>query len=103
MNADWYFGTTKEEKALYESLKARIQLRRGLIHTIGNLTAVTQPLNAAMKNVSFNEKKGYFRESVLALNRYFETIMNWDEQAIQKRAETLFTIAVKVWSGPIVP
>jgi uncharacterized protein with ParB-like and HNH nuclease domain len=100
MNADWYFARTEEERSQHERLQPHIQLRRSLIHSIGNLTAVTQPLNAAMKNAGFKEKKSYFGESVLALNRYFEPVMNWDEAAIKVRADKLFTSAVAVWYSP---
>lgn len=104
MNNEWYFGysSTEEDKAQYECLRPHIQLRRKLIHTIGNLTIVTQPLNAAMKNAPFSEKKVYFRESVLALNRYFETTENWDEEAIQVRANKLYANAIIAWPGPTV-
>jgi len=76
--------------------------RRRLIHPIGNLTVVTQPLNAAMRNAGYAEKKQYLRESVLALNRYFEGVAEWDEQAIQDRAHDLFQHARTIWRGPFV-
>lgn len=100
MNADWFFGKTDEEKELYGQLQAHIAQRRVLIHTIGNLTAVTQPLNAAMKNAAFAVKKAYLNESVLALNRYFHTIAEWDDEAIRTRSDKLFVNAVAIWSSP---
>jgi hypothetical protein len=100
MNTNGYIAKTEEDKSQHVRLQPHIQLRRSLIHSVGNLTAVTQPLNAAMRNAGFTEKKGYFNESVLALNRYFEPIINWDEEAIQMRADKLFTSAVAVWPSP---
>lgn len=100
MNNDWFIGRTDEEKELYERLRSHIQQRRDLIHSVGNLTAVTQTLNAAMKNAGFAEKKQYLRESVLALNRYFDKISDWNERTIEDRAESLLQHASILWTGP---
>lgn len=100
MNNEWFFGRTDEEKERYERLRPLIQQRRNLLHSIGNLTAVTQTLNAAMRNVGFAEKKQYLRESVLALNRYFDPISDWNEHAIEERADSLLRHARILWSGP---
>ncbi len=99
MNSEWFFGQTDEEKERYERLSPLIQKRLSLIHSVGNLTAVTQTLNAAMRNAGFTEKKQYLSESVLALNRYFEGVSNWDERAIEDRAESLFRHARTLWTG----
>lgn len=99
MNTNWFFGTDEEEER-YKRLRPMIQQRRVQIHSIGNLTAVTHPLNGAMRNVGFAEKKQYFRESVLALNRYFDRVMEWNEQAIQDRADRLFGYARTIWCEP---
>jgi hypothetical protein len=100
MNNDWFFGRTDEEKERYERLRPHILQRRNLIHSIGNLTAVTQTLNAAMRNAGFTEKKQYLRESVLALNRYFDQIPVWNERAIVDRADSLLRHARTLWAGP---
>lgn len=99
MNSDWYFPKNDEEKAYYESVKAEISRRRRLIHTVGNLTAVTQPLNSAMKNAKFESKKNNFQESVLSINRYFERFECWTEEHIEKRAEVLFSHAASIWKS----
>ncbi len=100
MNNEWFFGRTEEEKESYKRLRPLIQQRRNLVHSIGNLTAVTQTLNAAMRNAGFAEKKQYLRESVLALNRYFDEISDWNEHAIEDRADSLLRHARVLWSGP---
>lgn len=100
MNNDWFYGNTEEAKERYERLHSSIQQRRTLIHSIGNLTAVTQALNTAMRNAGFADKKQYFRESVLALNRYFDQISDWNERAIEERADSLLQHAHTLWSGP---
>jgi hypothetical protein len=101
LNTDLSYYLVNEEKEMYIRLEPLIRRRRSLIHSIGNLTVVTQPLNAAMKNAGFAQKKQYLRESVLALNRYFDQIPDWDEQAIEDRAESLFSHARTIWSGPL--
>ena len=101
MNADWYFGRTPKEKESYEQLRPLIQQRRNLVQCFGNLTAVTQTLNAAMKNSSFSDKKQYLRESVLALNRHFENLAEWNERMIEERADILFRHAGRLWGGPM--
>ena len=100
MNSEWFFGRSDEEKERYERLRPHIQRRRNLIHSIGNLTVVTQPLNAAMRNAGFEEKKKYLRESVLALNRHFDQIAEWNEGAIEDRADRLLRHARTLWVGP---
>ncbi len=100
MNNEWFFGRTDEEKEMYERLRPLIHQRRSLIHSVGNLTAVTQTLNAAMRNAGFAEKKQYLRESVLALNRYFDQATDWNERAIEDRADSLLRHARNLWSGP---
>jgi len=100
MNVEWFFGCTEDEKERYEHLRPLIQQRRNLIHSVGNLTAVTQMLNAAMRNAEFSEKKQYLRESVLALNRYFDQVSDWNECAIEDRADSLLYHARTLWCGP---
>ena len=76
------------------------RLRDELIHTIGNLTLVTQPLNSTLSNDPWNDKRATINDhSVLFLNK---TLLDdapdvWDEAAIEERARQLCQIAVKVW------
>lgn len=97
MNVLSYFSDKEEEQALYNKLKSEIVRRRELIHTIGNLTAVSQPLNSAMKNAKYSDKKKYFQESVLSINRYFDQQSEWSERQIEERAEKLFVHASLIW------
>lgn len=102
MNNDWFFGGSEEERQRFERLRSSIAKRRSLIHTIGNLTVVTSPLNNAMQNAGFIDKKQYFRESVLALNRYFDQISDWNESTIETRADDLLQHARVLWRDPKV-
>lgn len=65
------------------------------LHTVGNLTLTAY--NAELSNKNFSEKLTNMRHSCLALNRYFQNVETWDEQAIQSRGEYLADIAIKVW------
>lgn len=76
-------------------------LERGqTIHTIGNLTLVTSPLNTELSNSSWSDKrKTLAKHSVLCLNRRLvnKGPEDWDERAIKRRAKWLHNKAVKVW------
>ena len=77
--------------------------RDRLIHTIGNLTLVTGPLNAALSNNPWPEKRAEIEEhSNLPINRDLvkEAGDVWDEQAIIDRGQRLAEIAIHVWPGP---
>lgn len=75
--------------------------RERLLHSIGNLTLLTQPFNSELSNGPFASKRSEIAaNSRLALNAYFQKLKNegpWDEDTIVARAEHLFKTAVKVW------
>ena len=100
MVRDWFFSSDDEAVAKWEQIKEKVQSRNRAIHCLGNLTIVTQPLNAAMKNAPFKEKKAELRNSVLILNRYFDSLENWDEKEMDRRARSLFDTARHIWTGP---
>jgi uncharacterized protein with ParB-like and HNH nuclease domain len=100
MAKDWFFSPNAEAAAKWEQIKERVKSRNQAIHCFGNLTIVTQPLNAAMRNAPFNEKKAELRNSVLILNRYFDDLDNWDEKEMDRRATSLFSKAKHIWTGP---
>ena len=74
--------------------------RDTILHTIGNLTLVTQRLNATLSNAPWVEKRDTLnKHSTLFLNKsllenYSE---NWNESTIQDRSLELFQIAKKIW------
>lgn len=77
--------------------------RDRLIHTIGNLTLVTGPLNAALSNNPWPEKRAEIEEySNLPINRDLVKGAGdvWDEQTIIDRGQRLAEIAIRVWPGP---
>jgi uncharacterized protein with ParB-like and HNH nuclease domain len=71
------------------------------VHTIGNLTLLTQSLNSSVSNGPWDSKKAAIMEhSALAISRGFLDIDQWDEGAITSRSKTLFMHAVTTWGGP---
>lgn len=81
--------------------------RNRKILTLGNLTIITQALNASIRDADWNTKKvgrGIGKEG---LEKYakgidtfssFLTRTDWDEKAIEERADFLYEKAVTVWS-----
>jgi len=71
------------------------------LHTAGNLTLTRY--NSLLGTHPFQEKRdaiGGFRDSHLRLNNYLATLDHWNEMEIQKRAQELADLAVKVWPYP---
>ena len=72
--------------------------REAAVHTIGNLTIVTDSLNSSLKNHPFERKKSeIFAHSNLTLNRHISQYDNWDEEVIRKRGENLAALACEIW------
>jgi len=78
-------------------------IRNQLLHTIGNLTLVTQPLNSALSRGPFKNKRPEITKSLLMLNSYFQrdefcsATAVWNEEIIMKRSSELFIVAKNVW------
>ena len=81
----------------------RSHKRNTLLHTIGNLTLVTNRLNASASNGPWERKRKTLDEhSVLMLNRVLlaESIdIEWDEEFILDRSTRLADIVSDVWPG----
>lgn len=77
------------------------QRRDELLHTFGNLTLLTQPLNSSVSNGPFNEKReAILAQGLLRLHHYFQNVTSWDEDAILQRGLTLFEAARRIWPHP---
>lgn len=78
--------------------------RADALHTFGNLTLLTQPLNSSVGNGSFAKKRPAIAlQSRLRLNAYFQNLADtdtWDEEDITARGKALFQTALEVWPGP---
>lgn len=79
---------------------AEIARRNRLIHSMGNLTLVSQSLNSALSNAPWHEKrKTLDKHTVLFLNKDLldKAPSHWDERTIADRARRLHQSAVRVW------
>ena len=71
-------------------------IKKKWLHTLGNLTLTGY--NSELSNKTFEKKKEIYQTSNTFLNKHFQNIDAWNEESIQKRAETLADIAIKIWS-----
>lgn len=80
-----------------EAEAARFQL----LHSLGNLTLVTQAFNSELSNKAFAVKRPELAaNSSLMLNAYFQKLTDqdaWNETKIVARATSLFSTATQVW------
>lgn len=73
--------------------------RNSLIHTIGNLTLVTGPLNSGLSNRDWNTKRSEILDnSAFSLNRNLPQV--WDENVIRERSRWLAGMAATLWPRP---
>lgn len=86
----------------------REMARDGLVHTIGNLTLLTSPMNGSQSNRPWTPNEIYSegkcallaKHTTLHLNKSIADHSIWDEGAIDRRAASLFTMAVAIWPAP---
>ncbi len=82
-------------------IEASTYQRNTLIHSIGNLTLVTQKLNSSMSNDAWNSKRDELQEhSVMLLNNELLSQAAWDEEAIGNRSRRMATLVAERWPGP---
>lgn len=84
------------------SEEERLEYRAAVLHTFGNLTLVTHPLNSALSNAPFSRKRQELGHSVLRLNAYFRDLPSevWDERGIIQRSLDLLEHARTIWPHP---
>lgn len=78
----------------------RIRARNAQLQTLGNLTLLNKYLNPAASNGSFDTKRVEYRHSVLRLNRHFDELTAWDEDAIARRGKMLGKTLCEIWPRP---
>ena len=75
-----------------------------LLHSLGNLTLLTQPLNSEVSNGPFSIKRPEItKQSLLILNSYFQRFSDddtWNEDTILERGKHLAALALRVWEYP---
>lgn len=77
-----------------------IRQRNTQLQTIGNLTLLNKYLNPAASNGSLEMKLIEYKHSVLRMNRYFDSVKSWDEEAIVLRGKALGELLCKEWPRP---
>jgi uncharacterized protein with ParB-like and HNH nuclease domain len=85
-----------------ESVETLTIHRNSLLHTYGNLTLLTNALNASVSNGPFITKRPEIaKQSLLKLNSYFQEYADqWTEEDILTRGKKLFEIAKTIWPYP---
>lgn len=80
--------------------------RQNLLHSLGNLTLLTQPLNSEASNSPFKIKRPEItKQSLLILNSYFQRFSDndmWNEDTILERGKDLANLALRIWEYPEV-
>ncbi|MBK9751371.1 MAG: DUF262 domain-containing protein [Chloroflexi bacterium] len=75
-----------------------------LVHTIGNLTLLTNALNSSISNGPFAAKRPEIvKQSSLRMNTYFQEMAGqpqWGAEHIAARGELLFNLACTIWPRP---
>ncbi len=93
--------STDPENATSTASASATKQRKTLVQTIGNLTLLTQPLNSAVSNSGWENKRQRILEtSLLPINQRLHSAAIWDEVAIEMRGKELFETARKIWPRP---
>ncbi len=86
------------ERFLEDETDSEVEKRVQAIHTIGNLTLLTHPLNSALQNVSWSGKQPEItKQSALAINRELLDYSVWNEETIEARGRELLVHAKNIW------
>lgn len=79
--------------------KEATELRNMRLHSIGNLTLLTGPLNSSVSNGAWSAKQAeILKYCAFSLNRTLPK--TWDEATIAARSEELFARARNIWPHP---
>jgi Protein of unknown function (DUF1524) len=78
------------------------------VNRLGNLTLVTQPLNAALSNAPWvrsatspiSKRAELAKRSVLLINQQLCQHQEWNEELIDARGEELTDRILRIWPGP---
>jgi hypothetical protein len=77
------------------------EARNRLLHTIGNLTILTQALNSSVSNSAWEIKAPALSQaSLLPINLQLHGVKIWDKGTIEQRSDELYSRATKIWPRP---
>jgi hypothetical protein len=79
------------------------EFRADAMHTVGNLTLITGPLNSSVSNGPFPRKaKDIANESDLRMNAWLrsEPPASWNERHVLKCSAELFETGKNIWPKP---
>ena len=86
--------------SLDDETKTLIDERQQVVSTFGNLTLLTKPLNAGIRNAAWEIKRQRLADdSLLILNREITNHEIWDEAVIEQRATDLAKVANSIWKA----
>jgi uncharacterized protein with ParB-like and HNH nuclease domain len=98
-------GLTYDELLVTDDQDPRVEAtrrRNRLIHTMGNLTILGQPLNSTLSNAPWELKRPLMlSRSLLPINLELRDADVWNEEAIQERSRQLFQRASSIWPLPL--
>ena len=80
-------GLGEEEMAAHQEI----------VHRLGNLTIASKAWNRSMSNRPFEEKKEYYGNSILRVQRDLQEWEEWNESSIQERGATIIDFALERW------
>lgn len=102
--ADWPYPADSSPTNEMSSGDQWAAVRQTLLHSLGNLTLLTQLLNSSVGKGPFSRKRPAITEtSKLALNTYFQRLgdpQTWNERTIVERSRVLAGLACRVWPHP---
>lgn len=95
---DGRIGLSAVDRLLGNAPDPASEYRDQIIHTVGNLTLLTQPLNSSIQNGPWADKRPeILAQSALALNREFHDYPEWSETTIDRRGREMLAHALATW------
>ena len=68
------------------------------VHTLGNLTLITQQMNSSIGNICFDDKKEVYEKDTFNLTQNIaKNYDDWNEESIKKRSKYLLEYIKKIW------
>jgi uncharacterized protein with ParB-like and HNH nuclease domain len=67
------------------------------VHTLGNLTLITQRKNSSLGNECFNNKNNQYANDTFLLTKSLKNNKDWTLNSINDRANYLMQIMLKIW------